>query len=97
MLSYVKKCYCVYHEMSILLVAGIKCFSCNSHYDRNCGDPFSNYTTELVNCEQVGNWQTMIRFRVDTLLTRARNEPSRIFHNHEEGPYFGLLLVESIF
>ena len=55
--------------MSMLLVAGIKCFSCNSHYDRNCGDPFSNYTTELVNCEQVGNWQTMIRFRVDTLLT----------------------------
>jgi len=31
---------------------GIKCFSCNSHYDRNCADPFNNYTTELVNCEQ---------------------------------------------
>lgn len=32
--------------------AAIKCFSCNSHYDRNCADPFNNYTTELVNCEQ---------------------------------------------
>jgi len=37
---------------SISVSAGIKCFSCNSHYDRNCADPFNNYTTELVNCNQ---------------------------------------------
>ena len=58
--------------MLIFLVAGIKCFSCNSHYDRNCGDPFSNYTTELVNCEQVSNCQTMI---VNTLTRLLGTQP----------------------
>jgi len=37
---------------SIASCSGIKCFSCNSHYDRSCGDPFNNYTTELINCDQ---------------------------------------------
>ena len=32
-----------------------------------------------------------------TLEIRASNEGSRRFHNHGEGPYLGLLLVESIY
>jgi len=35
--------------------AGIRCYSCNSHYDRNCLDPFNNFTTELVNCGMEGH------------------------------------------
>ena len=27
--------------------------------------------------------------------TRASNEDSRRFHNHREGPYYGLLVVDS--
>ena len=36
---------------------------------------------------------------MDTLDTRAGNEPSRRlkFLNHKEGPYLGLLLVESAY
>ena len=30
------------------------------------------------------------------LLTRALDEASRRFHNHGEGPYYGLLLVETV-
>lgn len=37
---------------SIVSCAGIQCFKCNSHYDKNCGDPFNNYTSELINCDQ---------------------------------------------
>ena len=33
--------------------------------------------------------------RLDGLEARASNEGSRKFHNHEEGPYYGLLQVES--
>jgi len=32
--------------------SGIRCYSCNSHYDRNCLDPFNNYTIENVDCGQ---------------------------------------------
>lgn len=38
--------------------SGISCYSCNSHYDKRCGDPFSNYTTQLVNCDQEGHKMT---------------------------------------
>ena len=76
---HVEECLCMYHEMLIFLVAGIKCFSCNSHYDRNCGDPFSNYTTELVNCEQVSNRQTMIRLVKSRYFTHKSSQ--RIISN----------------
>jgi len=66
----------VSHEMratvsSILVLAlatttsGIKCFSCNSHYDRNCADPFNNYTSELVNCDQEDHRMTHLALRDD--------------------------------
>jgi len=44
---------------------GIKCFSCNSHYDRNCADPFNNYTSELVNCDQEDHRMTHLALRDD--------------------------------
>jgi len=37
---------------SIASCSGIQCYTCNSHYDKNCGDPFNNYTTELIKCNQ---------------------------------------------
>ena len=40
--------------------AGLSCHSCNSIYDRRCGDPYDAYTTEIVDCEQVNT----IRFAV---------------------------------
>jgi len=30
----------------------IKCWECNSAYDSRCGDPFSNYSVALVDCDQ---------------------------------------------
>ncbi|XP_023328001.1 uncharacterized protein LOC111701087 isoform X2 [Eurytemora carolleeae] len=33
-------------------VSGIKCWECNSAYDKRCGDTFENITTELVDCDQ---------------------------------------------
>ncbi|GFY42917.1 uncharacterized protein TNIN_142121 [Trichonephila inaurata madagascariensis] len=30
----------------------IKCWDCNSHYDRNCADPFRNATFALTDCDQ---------------------------------------------
>ena len=35
--------------------------------------------------------------RLGRLEARASSEDSRIFHNHGEGPYWGLLPVESTF
>jgi len=32
--------------------SAIKCWECNSHYDRNCGDPFGNETFALTDCDQ---------------------------------------------
>lgn len=32
--------------------SGIKCYKCNSFYDKRCGDPFDNYTSEVVDCQQ---------------------------------------------
>ena len=42
------------------MFAGLSCHSCNSIYDRRCGDPYDAYTTEIVDCEQVNT----IRFDV---------------------------------
>ena len=42
------------------MFAGLSCHSCNSIYDRRCGDPYDAYTTEIVDCEQVNT----IRFGV---------------------------------
>jgi hypothetical protein len=33
-------------------VSGIKCWECNSAFDKRCGDPFQNMTSELVDCDQ---------------------------------------------
>jgi len=30
----------------------LKCWECNSKYDARCGDPFSNYSVALVDCDQ---------------------------------------------
>ncbi|XP_059097150.1 uncharacterized protein LOC131891560 [Tigriopus californicus] len=30
----------------------IKCWECNSKYDARCGDPFSNYSVAMVDCDQ---------------------------------------------
>ncbi|KFM58231.1 hypothetical protein X975_04859, partial [Stegodyphus mimosarum] len=30
----------------------IKCWECNSRYDRDCGDPFNNATFALTDCNQ---------------------------------------------
>jgi len=45
--------------------SGIKCFSCNSHYDKNCGDPFNNYTTEMINCDQEEHRMTHLPLKDD--------------------------------
>ncbi|GIY28257.1 protein quiver [Caerostris darwini] len=30
--------------------SAIKCWDCNSHYDKNCADPFRNATFDLMDC-----------------------------------------------
>jgi len=45
--------------------SGITCFSCNSHYDKNCGDPFNNYTTEMINCDQEEHRMTHLPLKDD--------------------------------
>merc|ERR1712045_71045 len=52
---------------------GIKCFSCNSHYDRNCADPFNNYTSELVNCDQEDHRMTHLPLKNDTTRHSANS------------------------
>jgi len=52
---------------------GIKCFSCNSHYDRNCADPFNNYTSELVNCDQEDHRMTHLPLKNDTTRHAANS------------------------
>ena len=46
------------------MFAGLSCHSCNSIYDRRCGDPYDAYTTEIVDCEQVNT----IKFGVGIFL-----------------------------
>jgi len=31
---------------------GLKCYTCNSKYDPNCGHPFDPSTIELMDCQQ---------------------------------------------
>lgn len=35
-----------------LPASAIKCWECNSKHDPRCGDPFSNYSVALVDCDQ---------------------------------------------
>ena len=32
--------------------SALKCWECNSKYDARCGDPFSNFSVALVDCDQ---------------------------------------------
>jgi len=50
---------------SIAICSGIRCYECNSHYDRRCGDPFSNLTIELVNCDQKSQKMTHLPLQKD--------------------------------
>ena len=51
------------------MFAGLSCHSCNSIYDRRCGDPYDAYTTEIVDCEQVNT----IRFGVGIFFILLRD------------------------
>ncbi|XP_071042512.1 UPAR/Ly6 domain-containing protein crok [Parasteatoda tepidariorum] len=37
---------------SIQAGLAIMCWECNSHYDKNCGDPFRNETFAITDCNQ---------------------------------------------
>jgi hypothetical protein len=50
---------------SIATSSGIKCYTCNSHYDRRCGDPFNNLTSELVNCDMETHKMTHLPLQKD--------------------------------
>jgi len=50
---------------SFAICSGIKCYECNSHYDRRCGDPFSNLTIEQVDCDQKGQRMTHLPLQKD--------------------------------
>jgi len=53
-------------------VSGIKCWECNSAYDKRCADPFQNITTELVDCDQRGSEMTHLPLKADnTSYTKA--------------------------
>jgi len=40
--------------LTTLIASGsaLKCWECNSKYDARCGDPFSNFSVALVDCDQ---------------------------------------------
>ena len=46
-------------------------------------------------CQYAGHHHT--NTIINVALTRAGNEGPRSFHNHGEGPYYCLLLVESAY
>ena len=42
-----------FHFFQFLLTgSAIKCWECNSKHDPRCGDPFSNFSIALVDCDQ---------------------------------------------
>ena len=44
----------VLHHLLFVFLSGsaIKCWECNSKHDPRCGDPFSNFSIALVDCDQ---------------------------------------------
>jgi len=46
-------------------VAAIKCWECNSAYDKRCGDSFQNITSELVDCDQRNSQMTHLPLKED--------------------------------
>jgi len=53
--------------LSFLIIScgGLSCYDCNSHYNKDCGDPFSNYTTELIDCKQEQHKMTHLPLKED--------------------------------
>ena len=46
------ECFRFYTVYFFIAGTAIKCWECNSAYDSRCGDPFSNYSVALVDCDQ---------------------------------------------
>ena len=61
------------------MFAGLSCHSCNSIYDRRCGDPYDAYTTEIVDCEQVNILlQVLIALQLMILLPQERRKLTHV-------------------
>ena len=42
----------LHHLLFFFSGSAIKCWECNSKHDPRCGDPFSNFSIALVDCDQ---------------------------------------------
>jgi len=45
---------CIVTLLSLAMqgVSAIRCWECNSNFDKRCGDPFDNSSSAIVDCEQ---------------------------------------------
>lgn len=44
---------------------GLRCYDCNSHYTKDCGDPFSNYTVDQIDCNAEQHKMTYLPLQDD--------------------------------